>query len=61
CFAPMVTLLLCVDTTSAQSMKFYCAGSASVAADFDAFITETKKHPFLKIFLLCHKTFIARR
>jgi hypothetical protein len=32
----------------AQSMKFYCAGSASVAADFDAFITETKKHPFLK-------------
>ncbi|EFE08083.1 hypothetical protein CIT292_08602 [Citrobacter youngae ATCC 29220] len=42
-------------------MKFYCAGSASVAADFDALITETKKHSFLKIFLLCHKTFIPGR
>ncbi|EIQ59533.1 hypothetical protein SF123566_6496 [Shigella flexneri 1235-66] len=37
-------------TTSAQSMKFYCAGSASVAADFDAFITETK-NIFFKITL----------
>jgi hypothetical protein len=48
-------------TASAQSMEFYCAGSASVTANFDAFITETNKHHFLKIFLLCHKTFIARR
>jgi hypothetical protein len=48
-------------TASAQSMKFYCAGSASVAAGFDAFMTETNKQSFLKIFLLCHKTFIARR
>ncbi|KWZ97625.1 hypothetical protein HMPREF0208_00673 [Citrobacter koseri] len=42
-------------------MKFCCAGSASVAAVSDNFITAIINHPFLKIFLICHKTFIAER
>ncbi|WP_220125589.1 hypothetical protein [Leptospira interrogans] len=48
-------------TSSAQSMEFCCAGSASVAAIFDVFITETEKHPFLKLFLRCHRTFTPER
>ncbi|MBB1200507.1 hypothetical protein EGM70_09390 [Enterobacteriaceae bacterium 89] len=36
-------------------------GSASVAADYVFFMTETDKHRYLKLFLLCHKTFISGR
>ncbi|EGE33018.1 hypothetical protein A671_02636 [Salmonella enterica subsp. enterica serovar Dublin str. DG22] len=35
-------------TTCTRSVKFCCAGSASVAAEFDHFITATIKHIFLK-------------
>ncbi|MBL6122542.1 hypothetical protein [Salmonella enterica] len=44
-----------------RSVKFCCAGSASVAAEFDHFITATIKHIFLKKFSLCHKSFITER
>ncbi|CAK4058040.1 hypothetical protein [Salmonella enterica subsp. enterica serovar Rissen] len=48
-------------TTCTRSVKFCCAGSASVAAEFDHFITATIKHIFLKEFSLCHKSFITER
>ncbi|EGK61927.1 hypothetical protein HMPREF9086_1601 [Enterobacter hormaechei ATCC 49162] len=48
-------------TALAPDPSLCCAGSGSVAADFDNFITEKLKHTFLDIFLLCHKTFTHER
>ncbi|RKT92351.1 hypothetical protein SAMN05428986_0322 [Enterobacter ludwigii] len=46
-------------TALAHRETLCCAGSGSVAAKFDSFITEIINHSFLKLFLICHKSFIA--
>ncbi|APZ05437.1 hypothetical protein CYD30_15625 [Kosakonia cowanii] len=48
-------------TASVNRPLFCCAGSASVAAEFDNFMANTKKHNFFKLLLLCHKCFISER
>jgi hypothetical protein len=40
---------------------FYCAGSASLTADFDTFMAVANKSIFFKLIRLCHKTFIPER
>ncbi|RMA98107.1 hypothetical protein BJ886_0138 [Enterobacter sp. WP_7_2] len=48
-------------TALAHRETLCCAGSGSLAGKFDTFITEIINHSFLKLFLVCHKSFIPER